>query len=46
MNTGLELAPLSDDWRGWSIRKGLLITPNKWSLTPGRIITGNTLIEI
>ncbi|GAB3531790.1 regulator [Photobacterium alginatilyticum] len=46
MYCGLELDPLADEWRGWSIRKGLLITPNRWSLTPNRIITGNALIEI
>jgi len=46
MYCGLELDPLADEWRGWSIRKGLLITPNRWSLTPDRIIAGNALIEI
>ena len=46
MYCGLELDPLSDDWRGWKINKCELITPNGWSLTPDRIITGNALLEI
>ncbi|WP_064608587.1 DUF3653 domain-containing protein [Photobacterium sp. J15] len=46
MYSGLELDPLGDEWRGWSIRGGRLITPNSWSLTPDRIITGNALLEI
>lgn len=46
MYCGLELDPLADEWRGWSIRRGLLITPNRWTLTPDRIIAGNALIEI
>ncbi|MGF1735366.1 hypothetical protein L4D79_08330 [Photobacterium satsumensis] len=46
MYCGLDLDPLSEEWRGWRIQKGLLLTPNDWSLTPTRIITGNALIEI
>ncbi|MBY5946102.1 regulator [Photobacterium rosenbergii] len=46
MYSGLELDPLSDEWRGWRIQKGQLITPNSWSLTPNRIVAGNALLEI
>ena len=41
-----DLSPLGDDWLGWKISKGKLITPDGWSLTPNRIIMGNALIEI
>ena len=40
-----ELSPLDDDWKGWKISKGKLITPDGWPLTPNRIIMGNALIE-
>ncbi|WP_064604191.1 regulator [Photobacterium sp. J15] len=46
MYAGIELDPLGDEWREWSLKKGRLITPNNWSLTPERIITGNALLEI
>jgi hypothetical protein len=41
-----DLSPLDDDWQGWSISRGKLITPDGWPLTPNRIIMGNALIEI
>lgn len=41
-----DLEALHDDWRGWQIKRRELITPNGWSLTPDRIITGNALLEI
>ncbi|SMY33878.1 Phage protein [Photobacterium malacitanum] len=41
-----DLSPLDDDWEGWKISKGKLITPDGWPLTPNRIIMGNALIEI
>ncbi|WP_273857043.1 DUF3653 domain-containing protein [Photobacterium sp. GSS17] len=41
-----DLGPLHEDWRGWKIIQRELITPNGWSLTPDRIITGNALLEI
>ncbi|HFQ5220714.1 TPA: DUF3653 domain-containing protein, partial [Vibrio vulnificus] len=41
-----DLEAINESWRGWQIRQGKLITPNGWSLTPDRIITGNALIEI
>ncbi|MGR5144756.1 DUF3653 domain-containing protein [Photobacterium sp. DNB23_23_1] len=46
MYCGLELGPLNDDWRGWKVKKDVLVTPNNWTLTPNQIITGNALIEI
>lgn len=44
--SGRDLEPLHEDWRGWQIKKRELITPNGWSLTPDRVITGNALLEI
>ncbi|WP_415721613.1 DUF3653 domain-containing protein [Photobacterium ganghwense] len=41
-----DLESLHDDWRGWKIKQGELITPNGWTLTPDRIISGNALLEI
>lgn len=41
-----DLEAFHDDWRGWKIKQSELITPNGWSLTPDRIITGNALLEI
>lgn len=41
-----DLSPLDDDWDGWKISKGKLITPDGWPLTADRIIIGNALIEI
>ena len=46
MYSGRELAPLSDNWKNWRVGKGVIITPNNWSLTPDRILTGNALLEI
>lgn len=44
--SGRDLEALHDDWRGWKIKQGELITPNGWTLTPDRIISGNALLEI
>ncbi|WP_318442701.1 DUF3653 domain-containing protein [Photobacterium leiognathi] len=41
-----DLDPTCDDWNGWKINKGELITPNGWVLTPDRIVMGNALVEI
>lgn len=41
-----DLEPLHEDWRGWKIKKGELITPSGWAITPDRIISGNALLEI
>nr|WP_239995328.1 DUF3653 domain-containing protein [Photobacterium phosphoreum] len=41
-----NLDPISDEWRGWRIAKGELVTPNGWTLTPSKIVLGNALIEI
>lgn len=41
-----DLDPICDDWHGWKINQGELITPNGWSLTPEKIVMGNALIEI
>nr|WP_237157062.1 DUF3653 domain-containing protein [Photobacterium rosenbergii] len=41
-----DLAAINDDWRGWQIKQGELVTPNGWSLTPDRIVTGNALLQI
>ncbi|MDV5169719.1 DUF3653 domain-containing protein [Photobacterium rosenbergii] len=37
---------MNDDWRGWQIKHGELVTPNGWTLTPDRIVTGNALLQI
>lgn len=41
-----DLSPFDNDWQGWKVSQGKLITPDGWPLTPGRIIMGNALIEI
>lgn len=41
-----NLDPIDDNWRGWRISKGELVTPNGWTLTPDKIVLGNALIEI
>lgn len=41
-----DLEAVNEDWRGWRIKAGRLVTPNGWSLSPDRIITGNALLEI
>lgn len=41
-----DLEAINEDWRGWKMKHGELITPNGWSLTPDRIVTGNALLEI
>lgn len=46
MYSGRELSPLNDNWKNWRVGKGVLITPNNYSLTPDQILTGNALLEI
>nr|WP_255725123.1 DUF3653 domain-containing protein [Photobacterium sp. OFAV2-7] len=41
-----DLEAINENWRGWKIVKGRLVTPNGWTLTPDRIVTGNALLEI
>ncbi|WEM44740.1 DUF3653 domain-containing protein (plasmid) [Photobacterium sp. DA100] len=41
-----DLAAINDNWRGWQIKQGELVTPNGWTLTPDRIVTGNALLQI
>ncbi|MDV5168816.1 DUF3653 domain-containing protein [Photobacterium rosenbergii] len=41
-----DLAAINDDWRGWQIKHGELVTPNGWTLTPDRIVTGSALLQI
>ncbi|WP_415721582.1 DUF3653 domain-containing protein [Photobacterium ganghwense] len=41
-----DLEAINENWRGWKIKHGELVTPNGWSLTPDRIVTGNALLEI
>ncbi|HIF9309229.1 TPA: DUF3653 domain-containing protein [Photobacterium damselae] len=41
-----DLTPLGENWEGWKLCNGQLITPSGKSLAPDRILTAIALMEI
>ncbi|MBV7296619.1 DUF3653 domain-containing protein [Enterovibrio paralichthyis] len=46
MYSGREICGINDEWDGWRISRGGIITPANEFLDPDRIITGNYLLQL
>ncbi len=41
-----DLTPLGENWEGWKLCNGQLVTPSGKTLSPDRILTAIALMEI